>query len=420
MVSAAALCLASATATPLGETEGQPQAQQEQAPTRWQYYNQYTRWSIGANVGLPFFTGNFRSKDYDKLHWGVMADFQAGYQITPLFGLRFTAGYAQGKTGAKSYETEYWLDKFGAGDYRTTPLPDSRQYKDLYSMVRLANFGLNWDINVNNLFRYPRGDRRWTVLVSPGITLQKYFSDVYERDTKEQFSREQHMPWTLSVGADALLRYKVCTAIDLQARLGMDYIHQNKFDGLNLYRPHNHQNFMTHFSLGAVWKIGSKKSNGRQSLLYAKKYVAPPKPRGAIIDTIVVKMEPQIVEKERTVTVEKKIWQPMPVVCFERGSACLDRDKYATELETIYRILSTDAADQPIYVYGYADHYGNETINAKLTQQRAENMRDYLIERGIAPSRFAKVCGMGKDLMKKGEDSYSLKARRVEVAVTDY
>ncbi len=41
----------------------------EQQPTRWEHYNQYARWSFGANIGLPFFAGDFQSNSYDKLYW---------------------------------------------------------------------------------------------------------------------------------------------------------------------------------------------------------------------------------------------------------------------------------------------------------------------------------------------------------------
>ena len=124
----------------------------EKQLTRWEYYDQYARWSFGANIGLPFFRGNFQSNAYDKLHWGFMPDIQVGYQFTPLIGTRINVGYAQAKTGAKSYEQDYWLDRYGWADYRVTPLDGSMQYKDLYSKVRVLDFALHADINLNNLF----------------------------------------------------------------------------------------------------------------------------------------------------------------------------------------------------------------------------------------------------------------------------
>ena len=204
----------------------------EQQPTRWEHYNQYARWSFGANIGLPFFAGDFQSNSYDKLYWGIMADLQGGYQFTPVIGLRANLGYAQGKTGAKDFEQDYWLDPYGWGDYRPSPLSGSMQYKDLYSKVRSINFTLHADINLNNLIRpVPVGKRRWTVSVSPGIYFQKFYPDIFTRNGGHHFAVEHFNPLTVSLGGEAMLRWKTGRAIDLQARYGINWIHQNVFDG---------------------------------------------------------------------------------------------------------------------------------------------------------------------------------------------
>ena len=241
----------------------------EQQPTRWEHYNQYARWSFGANIGLPFFAGDFQSNSYDKLYWGIMADLQGGYQFTPVIGLRANLGYAQGKTGAKDFEQDYWLDPYGWGDYRPSPLSGSMQYKDLYSKVRSINFTLHADINLNNLIRpVPVGKRRWTVSVSPGIYFQKFYPDIFTRNGGHHFAVEHFNPLTVSLGGEAMLRWKTGRAIDLQARYGINWIHQNVFDGIATYRPRDNQNFMMHFSVGVVWKIGARHKK-KDHLMYA-------------------------------------------------------------------------------------------------------------------------------------------------------
>ena len=388
----------------------------EQQPTRWEHYNQYARWSFGANIGLPFFAGNFQSNSYDKLYWGIMADLQGGYQFTPVIGLRANLGYAQGKTGAKDFEQDYWLDPYGWGDYRPSPLSGSMQYKDLYSKVRSINFTLHADINLNNLIRpVPVGERRWTVSVSPGIYFQKFYPDVFTRNGGHHFAEEHFNPLTVSLGGEAMLRWKAGKAIDLQARYGINWIHQNVFDGIATYRPRDNQNFMMHFSVGVVWKIGARHKK-KDHLMYAPRYVAPPKERGRIVDTVIVKMEPQVIVQERTVetSVEKAVWYDMPTIHFKRGSAIIEIDAYADELNTIVKLLNA-VPDATIQIYGYADHSGTEHFNENLTQQRAEAMRDYLIGKGIKADRIRTVRGQGIDKSLSGGDAYSIKARRVEI-----
>lgn len=386
--------------------------------TRWEHYNQYARWSFGANIGIPFFAGDFQSNAYDKLYWGVMADLQGGYQFTPVVGMRVNFGYAQGKTGAKHYEQNYWLDRYGWGDYRVNPLNGSMPYKDLYSKVRVINFSLLADINLNNLIRpVPVGERRWTVTVSPGIYFQKFYPDVFTKQGDRHFAVEHYNPLTVSLGGEAVLRWKAGKAIDLQARYGINWIHQNVFDGVATYRPDNNQNLMMHFSIGVVWKIGARHKK-KDALMYAPRYYAPPKadpaPQGRIIDTVIVKCEPQIVVETKEVIVEKKVLGYVPSVHFVRGSAELDTRKYDDRLEMMLGALR-EADDAEFSIYGYADHTGTERRNTELTQQRAEALRNYLIEHGIAPERIRTVQGLGIDRSLSGEEALSLKARRAEI-----
>lgn len=391
-----------------------PQKKSEEQPTRWEHYNQYARWSFGANIGLPFFAGDFQSNAYDKLHWGISADLQGGYQFTPVVGVRANLGYAQGKTGAKSFEQDYWLDPFGWGDYRVNPLPGSMQYKDLYSKVRVITFALHADINLNNLIRpVPVGERRWTVSLSPGIYFQKFYPDVFTASGGHHFASEHFNPLTVSLGGEAMLRWKAGRAIDLQARYGINWIHQNVFDGVATYRPRDNQNLMTHFSVGVVWKIGARHKK-KDHLMYAPRYV-PPKPQPRI-DTVVVKMEPQIIVQERTVEkpVEQAVWYYLPTIHFVRGSAEIDTVRYAEEIDTIVRLLG-ETPQTRVRIYGYADKQGTERINLKLSQQRAEAVRDLLIARGVAPERITVAKGQGVDTSLSGSDAYSIMARRVEI-----
>ena len=208
-----------------------------------------------------------------------------------------------------------------------------------------------------------------------------------------------------------MLRWKVAKSIDLQARYGINWIHQNNFDGIECYRPRNNSNFMTHFSVGVVWKIKAK-TKKKDHLVYAPRYVAPPKER--VIDTVVVKMEPVIVERTVEKEVEKPVWYQMPHVYFLRGSSEIDTEAYAKELKSILNLLKA-MKDTKVSIYGYGDHTGSNSVNEKLTQKRAEAMRDYLIKNGIPESRIEEVKGMGKDKILFGEEAYSVKARRVEI-----
>ena len=114
-----------------------------------------------------------------------------------------------------------------------------------------------------------------------------------------------------------------------------------------------------------------------------------------------------VVMQERTVEtpVEKAVWYYMPTIHFgSRGSAEIDTKTYAEETRRHGHLLN-EVPDTPVRIYGYADHSGTEQINKRLTQQRAEALRDYLIDKGIAPERIKTVKGMGIDSSLSGGEA---------------
>jgi outer membrane protein OmpA-like peptidoglycan-associated protein len=87
---------------------------------------------------------------------------------------------------------------------------------------------------------------------------------------------------------------------------------------------------------------------------------------------------------------------------------------------TLKRLLET-AVRSPsarISIMGYTDSLGNEWYNRKLSQTRADIVRDFLIARGIEPEKIRAV-GMGADNPLASNDTADgrKKNRRVEVYI---
>lgn len=78
-------------------------------PSKKALYNDYSRWSIGINGGVPFFAGDFRSVTKGNGYWGGMIGLQGGYQFNPLFGIRLSVDYAANKAGSRDYEDDFIL-----------------------------------------------------------------------------------------------------------------------------------------------------------------------------------------------------------------------------------------------------------------------------------------------------------------------
>ena len=88
-------------------------------------------------------------------------------------------------------------------------------------------------------------------------------------------------------------------------------------------------------------------------------------------------------------------------------------------LSRIAGVLSTVQGFQ-IYVYGYTDDIGTKDYNLKLSDRRAQSVRDYLVSNGLDPKIIA-TKGFGKsDPLAPGSSPQARAVnRRVEIGLVD-
>ncbi len=103
---------------------------------------------------------------------------------------------------------------------------------------------------------------------------------------------------------------------------------------------------------------------------------------------------------------------------FEFDEATL-RPENRELLSKIVGILLT-SKNYGIYVYGHTDDIGSEEYNLELSQRRAQSVRDYLAESGIA-REIITTEGFGKSrpLVLEGSEKARAKNRRVEIGIVD-
>lgn len=104
-------------------------------------------------------------------------------------------------------------------------------------------------------------------------------------------------------------------------------------------------------------------------------------------------------------------------VRFEHGSAELEDDSKET-LDQVALILKAHPEFTTVEVEGHTDKTGPDQVNERLSQQRADAVRRYLVAKGIAPGRLtAKGYGSSRPLAE-GDGQRSLaKNRRVEFVI---
>nr|MCU0392659.1 OmpA family protein [Thermoflexibacter sp.] len=87
------------------------------------------------------------------------------------------------------------------------------------------------------------------------------------------------------------------------------------------------------------------------------------------------------------------------------------------ELEKLVEILNK-YPDWLVEIAGHTDNVGNAKLNVELSEQRAEVVRDYIVQRGISRDRIITVgYGGAKPIANNGSVKEREKNRRVEIVL---
>ena len=383
-------------------------------------YNDFSRWSLGLNGGISIFRGDMVSFSADKTYIGGQGGLQLGYQFTPTFGLSLTADMGQGKGSAKEWEKEFKIYPTGGSYYGTEPEAGFVRYNDLYAKVKYFTVGLHGDLNVNNFFG-KKELRRWTVLLSPAVYLQKFSPKLYKKEDDKRFDTSSTLDndVNLGLGGDIALRYRASKHVDLQLKSGVAWIANNNFDGVVTCCTSKY-NWQANLSVGVVWKVGNNKK--RENLMYAAaRSVAPvilpvkeeTRPVVKEEQKPVVKQEEKTIENVVKVEAVEETFPELPTIHFKRNLAVIDTARYAGELSRIVETLK-EFPGVKVDIRGYTDHTGTDRINAPLSLKRAGALKTYLVGKGISADRMS-TFGEGKDMSVDQKDIYTEKARKVEV-----
>ena len=103
-------------------------------------------------------------------------------------------------------------------------------------------------------------------------------------------------------------------------------------------------------------------------------------------------------------------------VYFDFGKFTLRSESF-TELDELVSYMKWKE-NEKIEIAGYTDNVGNDADNLKLSQQRADAIRQYLIKKGIQPARvIAKGYGASQPVADNSTDEGRQRNRRTEVKI---
>ena len=362
-------------------------------------------WYLGVDGGLPFGLSTFSSFGHDKTHLGWAAGIYGGYRFNPIFSAELSARYGEVNLSAQDccVERNYWLGSDGML-YKASVLGmDSWEYAQLKSHVRMGWYGARVHVNLLGLLRNT-AHSRWTVAVSPHLYAVTTCADIQTLADHAEVMKGSTR-WHLGYGASLQAGYQLTSNLNLGIYSGLTRLSGERMDGMP---EHLHKN-------NFVWESGI-----RLGISFSKKknkiVETPSVPQTEVLhqDTIlsenVNQKEKETVDKAETKVVEQDIKEPVkvtfPVIYFSFNRITI-RPSEVSKLKSIFHILKENP-EMKVTVTGWCDTRGSVAVNRRISRQRAQALKNWLVKRGIAASRIS-VVGKGSDASRTAS-----KARRVE------
>ena len=116
------------------------------------------------------------------------------------------------------------------------------------------------------------------------------------------------------------------------------------------------------------------------------------------IEELIIRHTPKEIVKEvvveKPVEVKKSQWV-LVGVNFEFNKARLTPESYPILFYAVQNL--NENPDTKVEIQGHTDNIGSEQYNMKLSEERAQTVRDYLVAKGIDPSRLT-VKGYGESM----------------------
>ena len=361
-------------------------------------------WYVGIKGGVPFGFSTFSSFGHDKTRLGWAAGIYGGYRFNPIFSAELSAKYGKMSLSAHDccVEQNYWLGSNGVL-YKSGVLGmDSWEYSNLKSHVTLGEYGASVNVNLLGLFANT-ANSRWEVAVSPHISAVTTKADMQTiADGADVMKGSTN--WHFGYGADLQVGYQLNSFLKVGVYSGWTGLTGSRMDGMPKHLHKN--NFVWESGIRLGFNLSKKKKNKVIEVAPTPQTEIQQKEESPKENTI----QPEPVSKaEAKVTTQDTVEQTkvtFPNIYFSFNSIDI-RKSEEVKLNEILNTLKTNP-EVKVTVTGWCDTQGDVAVNKRVSKQRAEAVKAWLVKKGIEASRIQTV-GKGSDDTQNAEN-----ARRVE------
>lgn len=375
-------------------------------------------WYVGAEGGVPFGFGSFSSFGHDNTRAGYNVGLYGGYRFNPVLSAELSAKWGQTTLSAHDccVDVGYWLGSDGMRYYAPVSGLTGWDYADLKSRVNLQQYGARLNVNILGFFESTKSSR-WMLDVSPAVyavgtkaNLKTIADDnkVMGYDSK----------WHFGYGGRVQAGYTLTRNLSVGIYSEFTSLTGSRLDGVT--EIYHDDNFIWESGIRIGWRFGK---SGKKKAVVASSAVAPVTSDVSVCyeekeqPAVTVELTPkEIVETPETENTATQVTQvknesvklTFPTVYFAFNSYTVPKNELP-KLQTLLDLLN-EHPDIKVTLKGWCDKEGGEVINKRISLLRAEAVKTWLVNHGIADNRITTI-GNGSDQSA----TTNANARRVEV-----